>query len=228
MSKLSEIFIDISDMEKMAGRSSLVHRLDPRCKLLVTLLFTITVVSFNRYDLMALIPCFTYPLFLLIAAEIPFTYLMKKLVLASIFALMLGIVNPFFDRETMLYLGSVPISGGWVSFISIMLRFALTASAALLLLTTTGMYNISRGLEKLGVPQVFVMQLFFLSRYLFLLTDEASRLVRARAARSFGQRGLGLNSLSHLLSTLFMRYLIVQKISILPCAVVGSTAGCDP
>jgi cobalt/nickel transport system permease protein len=205
MGKIAETFIDISDMEKLAGKDTFVHRLDPRCKILLTLFFTVTVVSFNRYEVVALLPFFAYPIFLLILAEIPVMYLSRKLLFVSFFALMLGIANPILDREILVHIGSWQISGGWVSFTSIMIRFSLTAGVALLLLTTTGMYNISKGLQKLGVPQVFVMQLFFLCRYLFVLTDETSRLVRARSARSFGKKGLGISVFNNMLSTLFMR-----------------------
>ena len=192
-------------MERLAGNDTIIHRLDPRCKILLTLLFTVTVVSFDRYTVVALLPFFAYPLFLLILAEIPVMYLLRKLIFVSFFALMLGIANPILDRDILVHIGSLEVSGGWVSFTSIMVRFTLTAGVALLLLTTTGMYKISKGLQKLGVPQVFVMQLFFLCRYLFVLTDEASRLVKARAARSFGRKGLGVSVFNNLLSTLFMR-----------------------
>lgn len=205
MGKIFEAFIDIGDIEKLAGNNTLVHRLDPRCKILLTLLFTIMVVSFDRYEVAALIPFFAYPVFLVILAEISVVYLGRKLLFVSFFALMLGIANPILDREILLHIGSLQISGGWVSFTSIMIRFTLTAGVALLLLTTTGMYDISKGLQKLGVPKIFVIQLFFLCRYLFVLTDEALRLVRAREIRSFGKKGLGISVFNNLISTLFMR-----------------------
>lgn len=205
MGKIADAFIDISDMERLAGNDTIIHRLDPRCKIILTLAFTITVVSFERYEIAALLPFFAFPVFILILAEIPVMYLVKKLLFVSLFALMLGIANPILDRKVMVIFGSWEIPAGWISFASIMIRFALTAGAALLLLTTTGMYKISKGLQKVGVPQIFVMQLFFLCRYLFVLTDETSRLVKARAARSFGRKGLGISVFNNMVSTLFMR-----------------------
>jgi len=205
MGKIAEALIDIVDMEKLAGNDTVVHRIDPRCKILLTLCFTVTVMSFSRYTIIALLPFFAYPVFILVASEIPVMHLLKKLFFISFFAILLGIANPILDREILVRIGGVEISGGWISFTSIMIRFALTAGAALLLLTTTGMYNISNGLQKLGVPQVFVMQLFFLCRYLFVLTDESSRMVKARDARSFGNKGLGFSAFSNLVGSLFMR-----------------------
>ena len=76
------------------------------------------------------------------------------------------------------------IGCGWISFASILLRFTLTVTAALTLIATTSFTGICMALEKMGCPRVFALQLLFLYRYLFVLVDEASRLIRARALRT--------------------------------------------
>jgi cobalt/nickel transport system permease protein len=111
------------------------------------------------------------------------------------------------DRQTLVHLGPLAISGGWVSFASIMLRFFLTVSAALILLAVTGFNQVCLGLQKLGMPRVFVLQLLFLYRYLFVLAEEALRLVRARALRTFNGRGLGFGAYSSMLGHLLLRTL---------------------
>jgi len=207
MGKTADILIDITNMEKFAGNDTFIHTVDPRCKILLTLLFTLSVISFKQYDTVALMPYFAFPLFIVIISGISIAYLLKKIAFVSIFALTVAIANPFIDRQTITYIGSLPISGGWLSFTSIMIRFCLTASAALLLLMTTGMYDITKGLDRLGVPHIFTMQLFFLCRYIFSLTEEGSKIERARAARSFGKKGKGLKVFNNLISTLFIRSL---------------------
>jgi len=57
----------------------------------------------------------------------------------------------------------------------------------------------------LRVPQVFVVQLLFLYRYLFVLADEAVRMSRARALRSFGNRGPGLKTFSSMAGCLLLK-----------------------
>ena len=207
MGKIADTLIDLSNMEKFVGNDTFIHNIDPRCKIVLTLIFTLTVISFNRYETVMLFPLFAFPLFILINSEIPILYLAKKILFVSLFALSIAIVNPFIDRHTIVHVGSMPVSGGWLSFISIMLRFLLTSGAALLLLLTTGMYDISKAMEKLGVPHIFTMQLFFLCRYIFSLTEDASRIERARAARSFGNRGKGIKVFNNILSSLFIRSL---------------------
>jgi cobalt/nickel transport system permease protein len=65
---------------------------------------------------------------------------------------------------------------------------------AILLAATTRLPDILHALRHLKVPAVLVSILAFMYRYLFVLADEAARLLRARAARSArlpGQRGGG-------------------------------------
>jgi len=50
-----------------------------------------------------------------------------------------------------------------------------------------------------------VSQLLFLYRYLFVLMEEAMRVVRARDMRSFGSRGAGPRVYVRIVGTLFLR-----------------------
>jgi cobalt/nickel transport system permease protein len=207
MAKIDSAFFDIGTLDTLACRDSAVHRLDPRAKLVTTLVFILVVVSFGRYEVSALLPFGLFPLSLILLAELPTGYLLKKLLLAAPFALCVGAFNPFFDRQVLLQFGPLELSGGWVSFASILLRFTLTVLAALVLIATTSFTGVCRALERLGAPRVFSLQLLFLYRYLFVLIDEAQRLVRARALRSFGGRGLGMQVFGHLAGQLLLRTL---------------------
>lgn len=55
------------------------------------------------------------------------------------------------------------------------------------------------------MPQVFVVQLLFLYRYIFVLADEVDRAARARELRSCGKRGQGLSSFGSLTGHLLLR-----------------------
>ncbi|MCM8611254.1 cobalt ECF transporter T component CbiQ [Accumulibacter sp.] len=207
MARIDSSLPDLSDLDGLACRDSPIHRLDPRIKLLTTLLFIVCVVSFDKHQLSALLPFAAYPVVLLILARLPPAWILRKLLLAVPFALCVGIFNPLFDRTTLLHIGSLEISGGWVSFASIMLRFALTVSAALILVASTGFDALCLALARLGVPRPFVVQLLLLYRYLFVLVDEALRLSRARAQRSFAGRGMELTVVASLLAQLLLRTL---------------------
>ncbi len=177
---------DIGYMDSLAAGGTALHRLDPRAKLLATLAFIAAVVSFDRYQISALVPFFLYPVFLIAAGGLPAGYLLRKALLVSPFALLVGVFNPVLDRGVILHLGPLAVSAGWVSFASMILRFLLTVPAALALLALTGMNGVCEGLSRLGLPRPFVVQLLFLNRYLLTLSAEAASMSRARALRGAG------------------------------------------
>lgn len=207
MAKIDSALFDIGTLDTLAGRDSTIHRLDPRAKVVTTLIFVLVVVSFGRYEISALLPFALFPLTLILLADLPPGYLLKKLLLTAPFAIGIGLFNPWFDHQTLLQFGPLDISGGWVSFASILLRFALSVLAALILIATTSFTGICSALERLGAPRVFSLQLLFLYRYLFVLIDEAKRLALARSLRSFGGRGLGMKVFGQLIGHLLLRTL---------------------
>jgi cobalt/nickel transport system permease protein len=179
--------------------------MDPRIKVLTTLVFIVCVVSFGKHDISALVPFLVYPLVLTVLGDLPVAYLLRKLLVAAPFAILIGIFNPLLDQEVILQIGRFGLSGGWISFFSILLRFAMTVGAALILIATTGYHAVCMALEKMGVPQVFVVQLLFLYRYLFVLVDEASRMVRARSLRSFQGKGSSIRVFGSMAGHLLLR-----------------------
>jgi len=200
-----EKYFDIGRLDRLSYRDTCVHHLDPRAKVIATMLFLITVISFPKYEVVALAPFFLFPVLLMTLGEIPVRFIVKKVIAVSPFAIFIGIFNPFLDTRTVVVILGVPISGGWLSFLSIILKFALTVSAALLLIATTSFPGVCHALRRLGFPALFVSQLLFLYRYLFVLMEEAMRIIRAREMRSFGSRGTGVKVFVRLIGILFLR-----------------------
>ena len=66
----------------------------------------------------------------------------------------------------------------------------LSVQAALLLGFTTPFHDLVEGLRRLRLPRIMVGIMSFMYRYLGVLTDEASRMLRARAARSAALPGV--------------------------------------
>jgi len=197
-----------------------IHRLDPRAKTLATLGFILIVVSFPKYDVAPLIPLALYPLAFMILGQIPPGVILKRTLAVSPFAVLVGIFNPLFDTEPMVRIAGLSISGGWVSFASILVRFVLTISAALALVATTSFPRICQGLDALKVPRAFIVQMLFLYRYLFVLVEEALRLRRARDLRRFGRRrGLRPRVAASLIGVLFLRtYERAERVYLAMCA----------
>jgi cobalt/nickel transport system permease protein len=198
-------YFSLGHFDTLSYRETVIHRLDPRAKLIATLVFIITVASFPKYEITGLIPFFLFPVMLFSLGDIPVRFIMKKVLLVSSFAFFIGIFNPLLDTKPVAILFGLPVSGGWISFISIMLKFTLTITSALLLIATTSFPGVCYALQKLGIPEIFISQLLFLYRYIFVLTEEAMRVVRARDMRSFGKRGRGVKTFVPIAGTLFLR-----------------------
>ena len=205
MAKAGTTFLDFNYLDTLASRNTTISHLDARAKVLVTILFVITTVSFGKYEVSSLLPLFLFPAVIISRGELPFLYLAKKILLLLPFAFFVGIFNPLFDTEAILHAGPLVISGGWISFFSILVRFTLTVGAALILIATTGFGDVCMALEKLGLPQVFAVQLLFLHRYIFVLAEEGTRMVRARELRSFGNRGKELKVFGNIIGHLLLR-----------------------
>ena len=121
---------------------------------------------------------------------------------------MVALFNPLFDKTPVLEFQGLTITGGWLSFFSIIIKFLLTIGTAILLIATTSFNGICEGLSALGVPRVFVVQLMLLYRYIFVLTEEALRMVRARDCRAPGKRGRHIRVFIHLIGVLLVRTLL--------------------
>lgn len=218
MAAIENSLFDIRNMDALASGRTWIHGLDPRAKLITTLLFIMMVVSFEKYEISRIIPFFIFPVVMVMASGLPAPYLIKKILLVSPFAVLIGIFNPVLDTEPMIFIGSFSLSGGWVSFISILIRFALTVGSALILICLTGFNGVCLGLEKLRVPGPFVIQLLFLYRYLFVLIEEASRMIRARSLRSFHSGRMRFGVFVPLLGQLLLRTLDrAQRIHLAMC-----------
>jgi cobalt/nickel transport system permease protein len=80
----------------------------------------------------------------------------------------------------------IPTDAGLLRFISVLVRSWLSVQMAILLVAVTEFPDIIHALSHLHVPPIIVTIIAFLYRYLFVLTDEVMRLLRARQARSAG------------------------------------------
>ena len=139
---------EIGYLDTLSRKDTFVHALDPRAKILTTLLFVVLVVSFDRYEVSGLLPFFLYPVFMAAAGGVPAGYLLRRLAVAAPFAIMIGMFNPLLDRQEAMRIGWIPVSAGWISLLSMAIRFALTVGAAITLVAVTGFDSICCALDR--------------------------------------------------------------------------------
>ncbi len=197
-------YTDADTIDRHAYIDSVAHRLDPRAKVLATLVFIVTVVSYDKYEVAPLVPFVLFPMGLAILGFVPSKLIAKRILIASPFIVLIGIFNPLLDRAVCFEFQGVQVSYGWVSFASIALRGFLSIFAAVVLVATTSVPRITEALRLLGVPRVLVVQLMLLYRYLFLLIEEARRMNKAKNLRA-GSSKTSLSIAASMLSVLLMR-----------------------
>jgi cobalt/nickel transport system permease protein len=185
--------------------STCIHRLDSRSKVIGAVVFVVCVVSFPKYAVSALVPLFLLPVLIGILGEVPPRVVVRLLLAACPFAIMVGIFNPFLDRNIWFRAGSVAVSAGWLSFGSIILRFILSVGMVLVIIGTTSIPKLLQGLRQLGLPHAFVTQLQFLYRYLFLLIEEGESISRARQLRDPVRRHPDFRTAKQMLYSLLWR-----------------------
>ena len=199
-------------IDRFAMGDSPIHRLDARAKLLAVLSYTGVLISFGRYAVSDLVPMTVLPLALLWFGRVPAWFALRRVVILSPFILMLVLMSPIYDRvphEASFGPWLFTVSGGWLTAVDIAMKFALGVLALTAMTCTTPFALLLEAMRRLGMPQMIVMQLGFLYRYLFVLIDEAMRVRRARDFRGAALAPVGrrLSAVGGVIGTLFSRTL---------------------
>jgi cobalt/nickel transport system permease protein len=178
--------------ERYEQRDSAVHRLDPRTKLLVALglIFTVSLLPFGRWATYALV--WFVVLAVSWAAKIGPGVVIRRSFVALPFALA-ALALPFTVPGQVV--GYVPLLNlavtleGLVRAGSIVVKSWVSVQIAIVLVMVTPLPDLLWALRRLHVPEPLVAIASFMYRYLFVLADEAGRLLRARTARSAARVG---------------------------------------
>lgn len=199
-------------IDRFALGDSPIHRLDARAKLLAVLAYTVVLISFDRYAVADLAPLAILPLALLWFGGVPVWFALRRVLILSPFILMLVLMSPFYDRSPQAVTFGpwhYTVSGGWLTAADISLKFAWGVLALTALMCSTRFALLLEALQRLGLPQVVVMQLGFLYRYVFVLIDEAMRVRRARDFRGAALAPVGrrLAAAGGVIGMLFIRTL---------------------
>src|SRR5262249_35272348 len=150
-------------LERWSRGSSFLHRRDARAKILAALIFlaSLATTTSHAFEAMAL-----FYLALLVGvivwARLPVSRMLRRAALALAFSRPLAAVSG--------------ISGEPRRAVLLVEKSYLSALVALLLVATTPLPQLLRGLEKLGAPGFLLMVAQFLYRYLFVIIEQAQRM----------------------------------------------------
>lgn len=179
-------------LDTFAAGKTAVHRLDPAGKTVASLLVILAVVLVGRDHFLPLVPVAAALAVYHVLGRTPIGYTLHRLAVVSPFAVAMVVLLPFVEPGEVVWqraLGPWTIEvtrEGLVRAAGVTAKFTLCVWVTLLLLATTRFQDVLQGLTRLRVPRLFVVQLAFLYRYLWVLMDEVMRLRQARAARDAG------------------------------------------
>ena len=99
--------------------------------------------------------------------------------------------DPIFELSLGLFTLTATADGAEF-FAGVLIKSWASVTAAVVLTSTTPALRLLAALRALKIPQILVVVVMLMYRYLFVLVDEAERMLRSRAARSAGVgRGSG-------------------------------------
>ncbi|MBM3143676.1 MAG: cobalt ECF transporter T component CbiQ [Chloroflexi bacterium] len=175
-------------------QDSLIHRLDARVKAAVTVAFILSNAILPDGNWLAFAVAW---LVLLLGNDLSrlglgYTFKRSYIVLPFVLVAISVIFSPLGKPLAQWHLGFItliPTNFGVARFFSILVRSWLSVQMAILLVATTQFPDLIHAFEHLRLPRILTTIIAFLYRYLFVLTDEALRLLRAREARSASLQG---------------------------------------
>ena len=199
-------------IDRFAGLSSPVHAIDPRAKLVTTLLFAFLVVLTPDGFFMSYAVYFLAALAVIAVSHVPVGYVSKRSLTLLPFVVFISIFVPFitpgaevagFDAGPF---RAIVTDRGIVRFLSIVARAVTVFFATITLVSTTRFGDLMRAAGALGLPAKLVVVLSFMYRYLFILVDEASHMLLARSLRTHGNGGAAvLKASGGIVGALFVR-----------------------
>ena len=184
-----------SFLDRYLSGTSLVHRLDPRLKLLGTVAYVLAVTSTAPGDWLSVAALAGLALVAVLLAGIPLIDALKRSSIALPFAGIVALSVPFTQGGNELWICQVAglrltiTDAGLILFVTVVTKSWLSVIVSGLLVATTRSTDLLNALRALHVPAVLAQTISFMLRYLFVLVDEAMRLMTARASRSAGRGG---------------------------------------
>lgn len=205
MNRAERAGLEIRAIEDMAAADSPVHRMGPLPKLLLTIAYIAVAVSFGKYDITGLFVLILFPIagYMISMTSVKSAFYKMRFVLPLI--CVVGIINPFLDRELAAKVGNVAISKGVISMITLMLKGVFSLLASFLLIATTRIEDICAALRRIHFPKMLTSLILLTYRYILVLLDEVGIMTDAYHLRAPGQRGIHISAWGSFLGQLILR-----------------------
>lgn len=196
---------EIRAMDDLAAQKSPVHSLEPLPKLILTMLYIFTTVSFNIYDITGLFVMILFPIIGYQFSFIPVRTCFYKLRIVMPLVCAVGILNPFFDRDILFTIGGIGFSGGVISMITLMMKGIFSLMMSFLLVATTPIEEICRALRQLHCPKMLTTLFLLTFRYISVMLDEVAVMTTAYHLRAPRQKGIEFKAWGSFVGQMILR-----------------------
>jgi cobalt/nickel transport system permease protein len=171
--------------EQIARQQGLLQKLDPRLKILATLLLLVSVNL--SHNLIVIVALYLLTLVLARSSRVPLAFfIMRVWVLIPFFTGLVALPALFITPGIVLMrlpFGLVVTQSGCLTALFLLLRVGTSASMAVLLVLTTPWNNVLKALGILHIPAVVVLIFGMTFRYIHLLLNITNDMFLSRKSR---------------------------------------------
>ena len=164
---------------------SVIHRLDPRAKLIVAAAFSVVVATSDRF--VALVPAILMAVSFIFLARLSLKEVFFRLLMVNGLILLLWVFIPFtFKGEPLFAIG--PLTGtkeGIIHATGITIKSNAIIMTLMAFLTTMPVFTLGRAMRYFHMPDKIIHLLSFTYRYIHVIHMEYRRLMNAIKIRGF-------------------------------------------
>jgi cobalt/nickel transport system permease protein len=201
--------ITIDKIEQESNKDSIIHKLDGRIKLILTIL--VIVYAVYTTDFLVLLLLEMYLIILLLFSKVSIGYFVKRVLIILPFGGFIALFQPFIHPGLILPytlpFGLTITYEGIIFGALLLARLLVCLSAIVLLSSVTPIETIVSSMRKLGFPKEMSMILSMTVRYIFVFFEELDNILKAQKSRSFN---IWNNKTSYLWRIKQMGYTIVM------------------
>jgi cobalt/nickel transport system permease protein len=191
--------ITLTDIERESYKTSVIHRIDGRIKIIITLIIILYAVSLPRFGIISiekLALLESYLILLILAARLNLVYVIVRYLAVlpfgfSIAVFQLVIRQPFISEFTILYtlpFGVTVTLEGTIIGMIIFSKFTVAVTSVILLSSSTRTQDLVNSARRLGLPSILTMLLSMMVRYLYIFWGTFKKIRNAQSARIFSIR----------------------------------------
>lgn len=195
MGDISKAISNIRKIDELGDKYTMIHKIDSSIKIIVTIIYVIKVLSIKQFIISDITSIVLYPLILFKFGKVPVKFILKKVLFILPLILGLSVINLIID-----------FSYSEIYF-SVLLLFKciFTLVGALLLIVTTGINNLAFGLKKLKIPNILIMQILMLHRYIILMMEECYRVKSAYELRTLGEKSMTMKDYGRIIGQMLLK-----------------------